>query len=103
MVQRALLNDSVSELAFVSDRTHGCSSIDNGAFEIMLHRRCAADDGKGVGETLNETTHIEASLMLTLTNKSQTPFYRKLGFLQQFKPIPIYGAVNSIDAWPYVK
>ena len=58
MVARAFINDSDARLAFVSDRTHGTTSIQEGHFEIMLHRRCAADDGKGVGEVSTFKRHI---------------------------------------------
>jgi len=37
------------------DRAEGCSSLTDGSLECMVHRRLLMDDGRGVGEPLNET------------------------------------------------
>jgi alpha-mannosidase len=39
----------------VPDRAQGAASLVDGAVEVMLHRRLAHDDARGVGEPLNET------------------------------------------------
>ena len=39
----------------MTDRAHGATSLKPGQIEVMLHRRCLCDDGRGVGEPLNET------------------------------------------------
>jgi hypothetical protein len=39
---------------FLTDRTHGATSLKSGQIEVMLHRRCVCDDGRGVGEPLSE-------------------------------------------------
>eukprot|EP00331_Platyophrya_macrostoma_P022192 CAMPEP_0176445692 /NCGR_PEP_ID=MMETSP0127-20121128/23863_1 /TAXON_ID=938130 /ORGANISM="Platyophrya macrostoma, Strain WH" /LENGTH=983 /DNA_ID=CAMNT_0017831547 /DNA_START=80 /DNA_END=3031 /DNA_ORIENTATION=+ len=39
----------------LTDRSHGATSLQNGQLEVMLHRRLICDDGRGVGEPLNET------------------------------------------------
>ena len=41
--------------AVVTDRTQGGSSILDGTIELMVHRRTLVDDGRGVGEPINET------------------------------------------------
>ncbi|KAL6908177.1 hypothetical protein ACP4OV_002347 [Aristida adscensionis] len=46
--------DEKYELSVLVDRAVGASSIHDGQIEIMLHRRVLLDDGKGVGEALNE-------------------------------------------------
>lgn len=40
---------------FLTDRTHGATSLKNGQIEVMLHRRLICDDARGVAEPLNET------------------------------------------------
>lgn len=39
----------------LTDRAQGGTSLNEGDIELMLHRRLMVDDGKGVGEALNET------------------------------------------------
>ncbi|XP_071359928.1 lysosomal alpha-mannosidase [Trachinotus anak] len=55
---RAYIKDDVDQLTVVTDRSQGGGSIHNGSLEIMLHRRLLYDDVRGVGEPLNETSHI---------------------------------------------
>ena len=41
-------------LAVAVDRSEGGSSLADGQLELMVHRRMTHDDGRGVGEALNE-------------------------------------------------
>ena len=41
-------------LAVAVDRSEGGASLADGALELMVHRRMQHDDGRGVGEALNE-------------------------------------------------
>ncbi|KAJ7944151.1 Alpha-mannosidase [Quillaja saponaria] len=47
--------DKNSEFSVLVDRATGGASIEDGELELMLHRRMLFDDGKGVGEALDET------------------------------------------------
>lgn len=38
------------QLNVLCDSTHGAASLRNGEIEMMLHRRCIDDDGRGLGE-----------------------------------------------------
>ncbi|XP_018323399.1 lysosomal alpha-mannosidase-like isoform X2 [Agrilus planipennis] len=42
------------EVAVLTDRPEGGSSLSDGEIELMIHRNCFADDSFGVGEALNE-------------------------------------------------
>ena len=42
-------------LSVNTDRSQGGSSMADGSLELMVHRRLQHDDGRGVGEPLNET------------------------------------------------
>lgn len=46
--------DNKSEFSVLVDRATGGSSIQDGEVELMLHRRMLVDDGRGVGEALDE-------------------------------------------------
>ena len=54
MVAQSFLSDGASEIVALSDRTVGVASLAYGQWEAMLHRRCSQDDGRGVGEALND-------------------------------------------------
>nr|XP_008200004.1 PREDICTED: lysosomal alpha-mannosidase [Tribolium castaneum] len=47
-------DDQKIELAIITDRSQGGSSLNDGEVELMVHRACQHDDGRGVGENLNE-------------------------------------------------
>ncbi|CAN6299833.1 unnamed protein product [Urochloa humidicola] len=50
--------DGKYELSVLVDRAVGASSIQDGQLEIMLHRRILKDDGRGVGEPLDEVVCV---------------------------------------------
>jgi lysosomal alpha-mannosidase len=54
----AFINDTQSQFTVLTDRSEGGASLSSGALELMVHRRILADDGRGVGEPLNETQSI---------------------------------------------
>jgi hypothetical protein len=47
--------DSASAFSVATDRTQGGTSLVDGSVELMVQRRTLADDGRGVGEPMNET------------------------------------------------
>ncbi|KAJ6792080.1 alpha-mannosidase [Iris pallida] len=53
------ISDGKSELSILVDRAVGGSSIHDGQIEIMLHRRLLHDDGRGVGEALDEKVCVD--------------------------------------------
>ena len=42
------------QISVLTDRSQGATSLNSNEIEIMVHRRTHEDDGKGVGEPLNE-------------------------------------------------
>lgn len=53
------IEDDSTELSLLVDRSVGGSSLVDGQIELMLHRRLLFDDGRGVGEALNETVCVD--------------------------------------------
>ncbi|XP_002065049.4 lysosomal alpha-mannosidase isoform X2 [Drosophila willistoni] len=51
------LEDETARMAILVDRAQGGSSLQDGALELMVHRRLLKDDAFGVGEALNETEY----------------------------------------------
>jgi len=52
-------------------RTHGGSGLTEGNVELMVNRRIFADDGRGVGEPLNETNEYGFGIHVPVTYKIQ--------------------------------
>ncbi|EFJ34782.1 hypothetical protein SELMODRAFT_266756 [Selaginella moellendorffii] len=48
------LTDKKTDFSILVDRSVGAGSISDGQLEVMLHRRLLVDDGRGVGEALDE-------------------------------------------------
>ncbi|XP_050677928.1 lysosomal alpha-mannosidase-like [Leptidea sinapis] len=49
------IEDNEVRVSILTDRSQGGGSLEEGAIEVMLHRRLLHDDAFGVGEALNET------------------------------------------------
>eukprot|EP00978_Attheya_sp_CCMP212_P016963 scaffold44868_cov59-Attheya_sp.AAC.6 len=49
------IEDEKSSVSVMVDRSEGGASIRDGSIELMVHRRTIVDDGRGVGEAINET------------------------------------------------
>ncbi|XP_045462132.1 lysosomal alpha-mannosidase isoform X1 [Harmonia axyridis] len=56
VTSKILMRDTVRniEVAVLTDRAQGGSSLHDGELELMVHRNCLHDDAFGVGEALNE-------------------------------------------------
>jgi hypothetical protein len=51
----ALSDKKTAQMTLLVDRACGAGSMSDGELEVMIHRRVLQDDGRGVGEPLNET------------------------------------------------
>lgn len=62
---------SGTTLSVTTDRTQGGSSIVDGSVELMVHRRLQQDDGRGVGEPINEPglNQLGAGLVIRATHR----------------------------------
>ncbi|KAJ4833502.1 hypothetical protein Tsubulata_007999 [Turnera subulata] len=64
------VQDDMTELSVLVDRSVGGSSLVDGQIELMLHRRLLHDDIRGVGEVLNETVcFVDGCEGLTIQGK----------------------------------
>jgi alpha-mannosidase len=117
----AYIKDATRQLNVVTDRAQGAASLADGQVEVMVHRRLLADDGKGVGEHLNETesvydsankTHVTKGLavrgnffvnvdsaddgMRSLRSKMESQFFRPLTVYR--KPVPSSEMASDVEA-----
>ncbi|XP_030388139.1 lysosomal alpha-mannosidase-like [Scaptodrosophila lebanonensis] len=53
------LEDDTARMAILTDRAQGGGSLEDGALELMVHRRLLRDDNFGVEEPLNEIAYGE--------------------------------------------
>ncbi len=77
------INDATRQFTVITDRSQGGASLNAGQLEIMVHRRILHDDGRGVGEPLNEVRPRGGvatgclpdgfSCMLALTSRPTSP------------------------------
>jgi lysosomal alpha-mannosidase len=63
---RISIQDKTKRVQFtvLTDRSQGGSSLKDGSVELMVHRRLQHDDGRGVGEPLNETGQFGTGLII---------------------------------------
>ncbi|XP_037710586.1 lysosomal alpha-mannosidase [Drosophila subpulchrella] len=57
VTSRIALQDESKRLVLLNDRSQGGASLEDGALEMLIHRRHLFNDGGGVGEALNETQY----------------------------------------------
>ncbi|KAI8042727.1 hypothetical protein M5D96_004044 [Drosophila gunungcola] len=57
VTSRIALQDDSKRLVLLNDRSQGGASLEDGALEMLIHRRHLFNDGGGVGEALNETQY----------------------------------------------
>nr|XP_014342916.1 PREDICTED: lysosomal alpha-mannosidase [Latimeria chalumnae] len=61
---RIYIKDGKQQLTVLTDRSQGGSSIMDGSFELMLHRRLLYDDHRGVDEPLSEPGDYNVGLVV---------------------------------------
>jgi len=97
----AFIKDTEQNLQFtlLTDRSRGCGSLADGQIETMLQRRLLADDGRGVGEPLNETETIRTLEWLIVDSPEMSSRQqRRLQFALNNPPtLAFANAVSSSD------
>jgi hypothetical protein len=54
----AAIRDSKAQLTVLVGASQGVATLQDGHLELMVHRRVLKDDGRGVGEPLDETEYV---------------------------------------------
>eukprot|EP01111_Echinosteliopsis_oligospora_P005112 TRINITY_DN1830_c0_g1_i2.p1 TRINITY_DN1830_c0_g1~~TRINITY_DN1830_c0_g1_i2.p1 ORF type:complete len:777 (+),score=250.98 TRINITY_DN1830_c0_g1_i2:280-2610(+) len=94
------IRDTTANLQFtvLVDRSRGGASLANGQLETMLHRRLLVDDGRGVGEPLNETTIMKSTSWLLFSNAT-TASHRPLAKRLYHTVFPLFSNITTLADW----
>jgi hypothetical protein len=91
------------QLTLLTSRAHGATSLAAGELEVMMHRRCDSNDGKGNPEDMNPTDHISVSMLLLLDDvQGALSNLRRLSLLQNFPPTAVFAPTASAAAYTAV-
>jgi alpha-mannosidase len=83
-----------AELSLISDRSRGVSSQSNGQIETMIHRRLLQDDGRGVGEALDDTDIVHPVLRVSFDSPNVSAQVRHQQAYQLNYPPTVYYATT---------
>lgn len=92
------------QLTIMNDRSQGGSVLSNGVIELMQNRRLLHDDGRGVGEALNETNEsgwgiqVNTRYFVQLFDYTQTASKQREMQLKIDEPIAFFVAKADSDA-----
>ena len=87
-----------SGLAVLNDRSQGCASLSDGQLEFMVHRRLLHDDGRGVGEPINEPGTDGLGLTVTGTHYVLLAPARYLAAAARLKASRVFAPVEPLFA-----
>lgn len=89
-----------SSLSVVSDRSRACSSLKDGQFENIIHRRLLYDDGRGVGEPLNESDIVRTKELIVFDRTNTSARQQRANtLLLNNPPILAFAPVDNLQNW----
>ncbi|KAG8095503.1 hypothetical protein GUJ93_ZPchr0012g18800 [Zizania palustris] len=100
--------DGKYELSVLVDHAVGASSIQDGQIEIMLHRSILHDDGKGVGEPLDEVVCVDqqcnglmarAIYYINVNKKGRGAHWRRTHGQQAYSPFLVAFTREDESSW----
>ncbi|KAJ4714169.1 Alpha-mannosidase [Melia azedarach] len=100
--------DKKSEFSVLVDRATGGASIEDGQLEIMLHRRMLADDGRGVGEALDETVcagdkceglTVRGNYYLSINQLGAGARWRRTTGQEVYSPLLLAFTHENVETW----
>ena len=93
------LNDSNWQFTIVTAHSHGGSSLAEGEAEIMLHRRLLRDDGRGVGQALDDFHQVTPRFFVISDNPTNSSkLHRRLANVVQYPMQTFY--MENTNALP---
>jgi lysosomal alpha-mannosidase len=90
-------------IAVMADRSRATASLDDGALEFLMHRRLKYDDGRGVGQALDDITRVLSTSRIVMNTATIDDDMRFNSQLLTHRPIVRYGAPSgAAAAFPYL-
>ena len=74
----------------VTDRSRGGGSLNAGEMEHMLHRRLLFDDGRGVGEALNDSVIVKTTERVILAPANVSAELQRTNALLINNPLQVF-------------
>ena len=74
----------------VTDRSRGGGSLNAGEMEHMLHRRLLFDDGRGVGEALNDSVIVKTTERVILAPANVSAEIQRTNALLINNPLQVF-------------
>eukprot|EP00759_Apiculatamorpha_spiralis_P005848 PhF_6_TR13441/c0_g1_i1/m.21474/K12311/MAN2B1, LAMAN; lysosomal alpha-mannosidase len=78
-------------MVVVGDRARAAASLSSGSLEMLVHRRLLHDDGRGVGEPLNENTRIISRNYFIINDPRMNVTTRETALFTNARPIVMFG------------
>ena len=77
MTTMAYIEDGYSRFSLLSAQSHGVSSLQKGWLEVMLDRRLAFDDGRGLGEGIMDNRRTPSTFYILLERANTKPLHTR--------------------------
>jgi len=98
LIYAAYINDAMSQLTVVTERSHGCAGANNGELEVMVHRNPDMGDGFGPGLTDTSEVYPVVRVLVDSPSGSRAPLHRQ-SYLLNF-PLSVFTDVaKSVSDW----
>jgi hypothetical protein len=69
LVYHATIGDDQYQLSIITNSSRGVASLKDGSIEVMVHRRCLVDDGRGVSDPMNDINIVGVNLRIIIEKK----------------------------------
>ena len=83
-------------MGVVGDRSRAAASLAPGSLELLVHRRLLADDGRGVGQGLNENTRIISRNYLVANAARANVTLRRVALEACARPLVMFGGPRRV-------
>lgn len=78
MVASSFIRDAANQITILSKQSMGASSQFDGSLEVMINRNTLTDDGRGVGQNVNESDWVGVTLRIIVSDPGSSETIRPL-------------------------